>query len=277
MFNTSGHVFSVQAVSAVARSFFSTHSNSTSTRREPQQDTEQPKAAKCKATKAEDPYAGYKCLETNKERGRLLTLASLGASSTDRQRAVARVVDTTHIRVQGIIRRPHSHTPPLEHYKPRKGRLTTGGRKPRPPLEIITSNAIPPIIVTPQPVRPLPNFIKVNTHARPIRPLLSRVRPTLHIETLKKQVSATHFRLQLILGGFWERINQDSRKKIQLLASELDKVCADLYMGTREYTFIEKQVINTCCLEIGRINFKEIGKQKRLDEIVREIGKVKDK
>ncbi|KZT03153.1 uncharacterized protein LAESUDRAFT_762142 [Laetiporus sulphureus 93-53] len=255
VFNTSGHVFSVQAVSAVVRGFFDIHSNPTSTRREPQQDTEQPKAAKCKATKAEDPYAGYKCLETNKERGRLLTLASLGASSTDRQRAAARSY------------------PPLECYKPRKGHLTTGGRRPRPPPEIITSNAVPPIIVAPQPVRPLPNFVKVNTHARPIRPLPSKVRPTLHIETLKKQVSATRFRLQPILGAFWEKIDQDKRKKVQLLASELDKVCADLYTETHEYTFVDKQVVNTCCLEIGRINFKEIGKQQRLDEIVREIGK----
>ncbi|KZT01485.1 uncharacterized protein LAESUDRAFT_763743 [Laetiporus sulphureus 93-53] len=211
--------------------------------------------AKRKATKAEDPYTSYKHLETNKERGRLLTLASLGASSTDRQRATAR----SHLL--------------LECYKPRKGRLTTGGRRPRPPPEIITSNAVPPIIVAPQPVRPLPNFVKVNTHARPIHPLPSKVRPTLHIETLKKQVSATRFRLQPILGAFCERIEQDKRKKVQLLASELDKVCADLYMGTREYTFVDTQVINTCCLKIGKINFKEIGKQQRLDEIVREIGK----
>ena len=144
MFNTSGHIFSVQAVSAVARSFFDTHSNPTSTRREPQQDTELPKVAKRKATKAEDPDAHYKCQETNKERGRLLTLASLGASSTDRQRAAARVVDTTHIIKRGIIRYPRDRTPLLERYKPRAGHLTTGSHKPAPPAELITSNAVPP-------------------------------------------------------------------------------------------------------------------------------------
>ncbi|KZT03119.1 uncharacterized protein LAESUDRAFT_762303 [Laetiporus sulphureus 93-53] len=217
------------------------------------QDSELPKASKCKATPRIDLDTHYKHQETNKEHGRLLTLASLGASSTDRQRAAARVVDTTHIIKRGIIRKPRDHTPLLECYKLRKGRLTTGSRKPRPPPEIITSNAVSPIIVAPQPV------------------------PTLHIKTLKKQVSTTRFRLQPILGAFWERIDQDKRKKVQLLASELDKVCADLYTGTREYTFIDKQVVNTCCLEIGRINFKEIGKQQRLDEIIREIGEVKDK
>ncbi|KZT12451.1 uncharacterized protein LAESUDRAFT_753531 [Laetiporus sulphureus 93-53] len=232
-----------------------------------QQDSELPTASKCKATPRIDLDAHYKHQETNKKCGRLLTLVSLGASSTDRQRAAARVVDTTHIIKRRIIRKPHDHTPLLEHYKPRKGRLITGSHKPALPPELITSNAVPPIIVAPQPVRPLPNFVKVNTHARPIRPLPSKVRPTLHIETLKKQVSATRFRLQPILGAFWERIDQDKRKKVQLLALELDKVCADLYTGTHEYTFVDKQVINTCCLEIGRINFKEIGKQQRLDKI----------
>ena len=226
MSNTSGHIFSAQAVSAVARGFFDTHSNPISTRREPQQDTEQPKAAKRKATKAEDPDAHYKRQETNKERGRLLTLASLGASSTDRQRAAARVVDTTHIIKRGIIRYPRDRTPPLERYKPRIGRLTTGGHKPRPPAELITSNAVPPTIVAPQPVRPIPNFSKVSTAARPIRPLPSRVRPTLHIETLKKQVNATRFRLQPLLGAYWERLDKDRRKQVQLISCELDKVCA---------------------------------------------------
>ncbi|KZS99387.1 uncharacterized protein LAESUDRAFT_765601 [Laetiporus sulphureus 93-53] len=162
------------------------------------------------------------------------------------------MVDTTHIIKRGIIRYPRDRTPPLERYKPRKGRLITGGRKPAPPAELITSNAVPPTIITPQPVRPIPNFTKVSTAARPIRPLPSRVRLTLHIETLKKQVNATHFRLQPLLGAYWERLDKDRRKQLQLISCELDKVCADLYTGTREYTFIEKQVVNTVCLELGR-------------------------
>ncbi len=277
MFNTSGRVFSAQAVSAVARGFFDTHSNPISTRREPQQDSEQPKAAKRKATPRIDLDAQDKRQRTNKERGRLLAIASLGSSSTDRQRAAARVIDTTHIIQRGIIRQPHSHTPPLERYKPRKGRLTTGGRKPAPPAELITSNAVPPTIVAPQPVRPIPNFTKVSIAARPIHPLPSRVRPTLHIETLKKQVNATRFRLQPLLGAYWERLDKDRRKQLQLISCELDKVCADLYTGTREYTFVEKQVVNTVCLELGQVSFKQLGKQERLDEIIRKIYDIQKK
>ncbi|KZS99982.1 uncharacterized protein LAESUDRAFT_765044 [Laetiporus sulphureus 93-53] len=251
MSNTSGHIFSAQAVSAVARGFFDTHSNPISTRREPQQDSELPKASKRKATPRIDLDAHYKRQETNKERGRLLTLASLGASSTDRQRAAARVVDTTHIIKRGIIRKPRDHTPPLERYKPRKGRLTTGGRKPAPPPELITSNAVPPPVIAPIPTRPLPNFIKTNTIARPIRPLPSRVRPTIHIETLTKQ--------------------DEHQGPIFSLATELDKVCADLHTGTCTYTFVEKQVINKVCLEIGGISFKQIGKEERLQEIAKAL------
>ncbi|KZT07515.1 uncharacterized protein LAESUDRAFT_758522 [Laetiporus sulphureus 93-53] len=215
------------------------------------QDSELPKASKCKATPRIDLDAHYKRQETNKERGRLLTLASLGASSTDRQRAAARVVDTTHIIKRGIIRKPRDHTPPLERYKPRKGRLTTGSRKPAPPPELITSNAVPPPIIAPIPTRPLPNFIKTNTIARPIRPLPSRVRPTIHIETLMKQ--------------------DEHQGPIFSLATELDKVCADLHTGTCTYTFVEKQVINKVCLEIGGISFKQIGKEERLQEITKAL------
>ncbi|KZT08208.1 uncharacterized protein LAESUDRAFT_757888 [Laetiporus sulphureus 93-53] len=271
MSNTSSRVFSAQAVSAVARGFFDTHSNPISTRREPQQDSELPKASKRKATPRIDLDAHYKRQETNKERGRLLTLASLSASSTDRQHAAARVVDTTHIIKRGIIRKPRDRTPPLECYKSRKGRLTTGSRKPAPPPELITSNAVPPPVIAPIPTHPLPNFIKTNTIARPIRPLPSRVRPTIHIETLTKQVDATRFRLQPILGVFSYRLKDEHQGPIFSLTTELDKVCADLHTGTRTYTFVEKQVINKVCLEIGGISFKQIGKEERLQEIAKAL------
>ncbi|KZS99917.1 uncharacterized protein LAESUDRAFT_765101 [Laetiporus sulphureus 93-53] len=240
-------------------------------RAEPQQDSELPKASKRKATPRIDLDAHYKRQETNKEHGRLLTLASLGASSTDRQRAAARVVDTTHIIKRGIIHKPRDHTPPLERYKPRKGHLTTDSRKPAPPPELITSNAVPPPVIAPIPTRPLPNFIKTNTIARPIRPLPSRVRPTIHIETLTKQVDATRFRLQPILGAFSYHLKDEHQKPIFSLATELDKVCADLHTGTRTYTFVEKQVINKVCLEIGEISFKQIGKEERLQEIAKAL------
>ncbi|KZT10336.1 uncharacterized protein LAESUDRAFT_755840 [Laetiporus sulphureus 93-53] len=35
--------------------------------------------------------------------------------------------------------------------------------------------------------------------------------------------------------------------------------------------FIEKQVINTVCLEIGSISFKQIGKEERLQEIIKAL------
>ncbi|KZT07430.1 uncharacterized protein LAESUDRAFT_758443 [Laetiporus sulphureus 93-53] len=269
--NTSGRVFSVQAVSAVACGFFDTHSNPISTRREPQQDSELPKASKRKTTPRIDLDAHYKHQETNKECGRLLTLASLGTLSTDRQRAAARVVDTTHIIKCGIIRKPHDHTPRLECYKLRKGHLTTGSRKPAPPPELITSNAVPPPVIAPIPTHPLPNFIKTNTIARLICPLPSRVRPMIHIETLTKQVDATRFRLQPILGAFSYRLKDEHQGPIFSLTTELDKVCADLHTGTRTYTFVEKQVINKVCLEIGGISFKQIGKEERLQEIAKAL------
>ena len=277
MFNTSGRIFSAQAVSAIARGFFDTSSNPTSTRCEPQQDTEQPKAAKHKATKAEDPDTHYKHQETNKECGRLLTLASLGASSTDRQRAVARVVDTTHIIKRGIIRYPHDRTPPLKRDKSRAGHLATGSHKPAPSTELITFNAVPPPIVAPQPVRPLPNFLKKDTAACPICPLPFRVRPTLHLEMLTKQVDATRFRLQPILGAFAYHLKEDQIGPLHILAMQLDQVTAHLHTGTHSFTFVEKQVVNTVCLEIGRISFKQIRKEERLQEIARALVDISKK
>ncbi|KZT10422.1 uncharacterized protein LAESUDRAFT_755931 [Laetiporus sulphureus 93-53] len=146
-----------------------------------------------------------------------------------------------------------------------------GSRKPAPPAELITFNAVPPSVIAPIPVWPLPNFIKTNTVARPIHPLPSRVRPTIHIETLKKQVDATRFRLQPILGAFLYRFKDQHQGPIYSLTMELDKVCADLHTGMCTYMFIEKQVINTVCLEIGGISFKQIEKEERLQEIAKAL------
>ncbi|KZT11117.1 uncharacterized protein LAESUDRAFT_754811 [Laetiporus sulphureus 93-53] len=86
-----------------------------------------------------------------------------------------------------------------------------------------------------------------------------------------KQVDATRFRLQPILGAFSYRLKDEHQGPIFSLATELDKVCADLHTGTRTYTFVEKQVINKVCLEIGGISFKQIGKEERLQEIAKAL------
>ena len=70
---------------------------------------------------------------------------------------------------------------------------------------------------------------------------------------------------------FQYHLKDDQFGPLHILASELDKICADLHTGTCTYTFIEKQVINTFCLEIGSVSFKQIGKEERLQEIVKAL------
>ncbi len=90
-------------------------------------------------------------------------------------------------------------------------------------------------------------------------------------------MDATRFRLQPLLRAFADRLDSYQFDWLHHLAGDLDTVSTHLHSGTCTFTFIEKQVINTECLEIGSISFKQIGKQERLQEITKKCIAVQKK